>query len=169
MADDFLALTPVDPISMAMPGRQTLAAALDAGITARDVRNAINQTAIRVTALEGAPAGGVNAVDDQQILHPGAADFDFLFPGAPASEPTQAEFYCETAGVYGNVYVKVIGDVVYGEFATVNFGRPCSVTGGIERINGGLRFKGGAVWSIGGGVAEVDPFAGFTLTIAASF
>lgn len=123
----------------------------------------------RVTALEGAPAAGFNVVDDQQILHPAAADFDFLFPGAPAAKPTQAEFYCETGGAYGNVYVKVIGDVVYGEFAGVNFGRPCSVAGGIERINGGLRFKGGAVWVIGGGAAEVDPFTGFTLTIAASF
>ena len=123
----------------------------------------------RVTALEGAPAAGFNVVDDQQVLHPGAADFDFLFPGAPAAEPTQAEFYCETGGVYGNVYVKVIGDVVYGEFAGVNFGRPCAVAGGIERINGGLRFKGGAVWVIGGGAAEVDPFTWFTLTIAASF
>ena len=169
MASDLLALTPIDPASMDMPGRQALSAPLDAGITARDVRNAINQTAIRVTALEGAPAAGVNVVDDQQILHPAAADFDFLFPGAPAAKPTQAEFYCETGGVYGNVYVKVIGDVVYGEFAGVNFGRPCSVAGGIERINGGLRFKGGAVWVIGGGVAEVDPFTGFTLTIAASF
>lgn len=169
MADDFLALTPVDPISIAFPGRQTLSVAQDAGLTATDIRNGLNQTAIRVTALEGAPAAGVNVVDDQQVLHPAAADFDFIFPGAPASLPTQAEFYCETGGAYGNVYVKVIGDVFYGEFAGVNFGRPCSVVGGIERINGGLRFKGGAVWVIGFGAAEVDPFTGFTLTIAASF
>ena len=167
--DDLLSRVIVDPLSIAFPGRQALTVAQDAGLTARDVRNAINQTAIRVTALEGAPAAGFNAVSAQQVLHPAASDFDFIFPGAPAAKPTQAEFYCETGGVYGNVYVKVIGDVFYGEFAGVNFGRPCSVAGGIERINGGLRFKGGAVWVIGGGVAEVDPFTGFTLTIAASF
>ena len=164
MADDFLALTPVDPISMAMPGRQVLNAALDAGITATDVRNAINQTAIRVTALEGAPAGGVNLVDTQQILHPADADFGFIFPGAPASEPVSASFFIATGGGYGSVWVNVVGDVVYGHFLLLS-----AVSAGIERIPGGLRFKGGAAaWTIGLDVGG-DPFANLTLTIAASF
>ena len=184
MADDFLALTPIDPISMAMPGRQTLNAALDAGITARDVRNAINQTAIRVTALEGdttaadaianldgrvtalegAPAGGVNLVSTQQILHPAGADFDFIFPGAPASEPVSASFFIATVSY--DVWVNVVGDVVYGAFGSVSAG---PVSSGLERIPGGLRFKGGAAaWTIKSDVTS-DPFTNLTLTIAASF
>ena len=163
MADDFLALTPIDPISMAMPGRQVLNAPLDAGITARDVRNAINQTAIRVTALEGAPApaGGVNLVSTQQILHPADADFDFIFPGAPASEPVSASFFIASTVGFNDVWVNVVGDVVYGAFGLVS--------AGLERIPGGLRFKGGAAaWTIKSDVTS-DPFTNLTLTIAASF
>lgn len=60
MVDDFLALTPVDPISIAFPGRQALSVAQDAGLTAPDVRNGLNQTAVRVTALENAPSPSGN-------------------------------------------------------------------------------------------------------------
>ena len=118
----------------------------------------------RVTALEGAPAGGLNLVDTQQILHPADADFDFIFPGAPASEPVSASFFVASTVGHNNVWVNVVGDVVYGAF-----GLTAPVSAGLERIPGGLRFKGGAeAWTIGLNT-ESDPFTNLTLTIAASF
>ena len=63
-----------------------------------------------------------------------------------------------------NVWVNVVGDVVYGAF-----GETVAVHAGLERIPGGLRFKGGAAaWTIGLDVVG-DLFTGLTLTIAASF
>ena len=62
----------------------------------------------------------------------------------------------------------MIGDVVYGDFDNINMGRPATVVG-LERIAGGVRFKGGSVWSLSGSPGMVDPFNGKSLTIAASF
>lgn len=122
----------------------------------------------RVTALEGAGAPDLNFTATH-VIADGAADYDFLFAGAPASLPKSAKFFNATGGAYGNCSLDVIGGEVWGTFTGVNFSRPVTVTGGIVRINGGLRFKTGAVWSLNGGAGEVDPFSGQNLTIAASF
>lgn len=164
--DDLLSRVTIDPLAIKYPHRGDTASA---GLAAQtSVGGCLGNLDGRVIALEGAPAASFNAVQTRQVVHPAAADFDFLFTGAPAALPKSGGFYCETGGAYGNVYVRFDGDVVYGEFAGVNFGRPCSVVG-LERINGGVRFKGGAVWSIFGGVGEVDPFTGFNLTVSANF
>ena len=171
--DDLLSRVIVDPLSIAFPGRQALTVAQDAGLTATDIRNGLNQTAIRVTALESAPppaAAAVNFVDTQTVDNGvgGADDYDFLFAGAPASLPTQAEFFIVNILVYEDVYVRMVGDVVYGDFNNINMNRPAAVVG-LERIPGGIRFKGGANWRLGDGAPTSDPFTNLLLTIAASF
>ena len=145
----------------------------DSELTADNAQAAIDEVVVRVEALEDAPppaASAVNFVATQTVDNGegGADDYDFLFAGAPASLPTQAEFFIANIPVYGNVYVRMVGDVVYGDFDNVNMGRPAAVVG-LERIAGGVRFKGGAVWSLSESAGMIDPFNGKALTIAASF
>ena len=139
MADDFLALTPVDPISMAMPGRQVLNAALDAGITATDVRNAINQTAIRVTALEGAPAGGGTFVAKVAI----PVDGDNTYSAGPgASQPVAAVvmrggivvlFLRRPGGGVASFVSSVTDPTAYTYFS-----QNAGAVGGFSFVNGGI-------------------------------
>lgn len=139
MADDFLALTPVDPISIAFPGRQTLSAAQDAGLTATDIRNGLNQTAIRVTALEGAPAAGGTFVAEVAI----PVDGDNTYSAGPGGvQPVAAQVM--RGGVVVNFvrrpgggvasFVSSVADATAFTYFSQNAGAP----GGFSFVNGGI-------------------------------
>ena len=137
--DDLLSRVAVDPLSIAFPGRQTLTAAQDAGLTATDIRNGLNQTAIRVTALEGAPAGGGAFVAEVGI----PVDGDNTYSAGPAgTQPVAAVvmrggvvvLFLRRPGGGVASFVSSVADAT----AFTYFSQNAGAIGGFSFVNGGI-------------------------------
>lgn len=156
--DDRVSQVQIDPRRMSFPGQQTLSNPLDAGLTATDVRNAINDTARRVSAIEPGVAAIKIAVREVTFVE---GNNVINIAGAPAvgwpRRVTIEGSDAQTVFLFdGNTVTSVVRKL--SDPTATTYGKTFSMqTGGItiEAEDAGTPPGAGAHWEVAGAVRRV--------------